>query len=260
VRVSCLVVVWMLAAPAIAQTDSRAVVEDVRSAYERLDYAAAETLARRALVDHERFTVDQLAELHTLLALTLYTLNEPVEARRQFEAALSLDPALALDPMLVSPKILEFFREVKSGFQPGSGPPSAPLVRYVRVADPRAGAGLRSLAVPGWGQLHKGERAKGAVIAGTWGLAAAGAGTAHLLRRRAHHDYLSATTPDDIAERYRTFDTWHKVRNNLALGAGLLWGYALVDALLVRGDSGPGVRLAPVVVGESAGLGLTVGL
>ena len=31
------------------------------------------------------------------------------EARRQFEAALSIDPALTLDPVLVSPKTVEFF-------------------------------------------------------------------------------------------------------------------------------------------------------
>lgn len=233
--------------PAVAQPDGDAsgLLDAMQDAYERLDYATAERRAREALDAYGAFSADQLVEVHTMLGLILYARNEPLEAREQFQAALSLAPSLELDPLLVSPKTLEFFEGIKTEFAVEGGAARPPVVRYVRVRDPRPAATVRSLVLPGWGQLYKGERVKGWALVGLWGATAGGAVTAHVLRSQAHADYLDATDPAEIAERYDTFNTWHQTRNALVLGAAAVWAYAALDALVLGGPEQRAVRLGP---------------
>lgn len=234
-------------------TDPLGLLAAMRDAYERLDYETAERRAREALDMHEAYSADQLVEVHTTLGLIHYARNEPLEAREQFEAALSLDPALELDPLLVSPKTLEFFDGVRASFTAEGGAEREPIIRYVRVQDPRPAATMRSVVLPGWGQLYKGERVKGWALVGLWSATAAGAVTAHLLRSQARSDYLAATDPAVITERYDTFNAWHRTRTGFAIGAAAVWAFAAVDALVVGGPS-----QQPVRVGLGAGAGLSV--
>ena len=225
----------------------------MRDAYERLDYETAERRAREALDMYEAYSADQLVEVHTTLGLIHYAQSEPLEAREQFEAALSLDPALELDPLLASPKTLEFFEEVRASLTVGGGAERAPIIRYVRVHDPRPAATVRSVVLPGWGQLYKGERVKGWALVGLWTAAATGAVAAHVLRSQARSDYLAATDPDVIAERYDTYNAWHRARAGFAIGAAVVWGYAAFDALATGAP-----EQQPVQIGPAPGAGLSV--
>ena len=244
-----LLVVACVAWPGYAQ-DRAAVVEEIRSTYEQLDYGGAETKARRALATYTDFTVEQLVEIHTLLGLVTFTLNKPEEARRQFEAALSLREDLELDPLFTSPKILTFFEEVKSAWearQSGSVEPVG-TIQYVQLEDLRAGAAMRSLILPGWGQHYKGETKKGWILMGLWGATASGTVAAHLFRQRALDRYNDTTEPGLFDRRFNTLNTWHKVRNNLALATLGIWIYSYVDALLFRAPFNPARRRNLVVL------------
>jgi hypothetical protein len=92
-----------------------------------------------------------------------------------------------------------------------------------------------------------------------WGITAGGALTAQVLRTRAETRYLAATSPADIADRYRKFDTWHRIRNNLFLSAAGVWAFAFADALVrweipLPEEGQADVRLAPAPSGFSARL------
>lgn len=241
------------AAFAQPDTDASGLLGAMRDAYGRLDYSTAERRAREALASFDTFSADQLVEVHTTLALILYARNEPLEAREQFEAALSLNPALDLDPLLVSPKTLEFFEGVKESMSGSGVGDRESVIRYVRVRDPRPAATVRSLVLPGWGQLYKGEPVKGWALLGLWSAATAGAVTAHVLRNDARTDYLAATDPAEITSRYDTFNAWHQRRTALALGAAAVWTYAALDALVFGGPEPQGLGL-----GVTADAGLTV--
>ena len=123
----------LAAGPGAAQPAG--VVEAVEAAYERLDYVAAEDLARAALGDYEAHPPDALVRLHTLLGLILYARGDALEAATQFRAALTLDPSLVLDPLLVSPATIDFFEDIRVSVQREQGAEATPgaVVRYVRV-------------------------------------------------------------------------------------------------------------------------------
>ncbi len=225
------------ARPALAQPSAGPRLEAIWQAYQQLDYARAADSARVALERYDRYSRQELAEIHAVLGLIAFSQNQPQQARDQFTTALSLHPSLHLDSLLVSPKILDFFDEVRGELTLAAGPDdgSPAAVRYVIVEDRRSGAALRSMVLPGWGQLHKGERTKGRLLLGLWGAATAGTLAAHLLREQTRKDYAAAANPDEALDRYGPFNRWHRARNALLLAAAGVWLYSYVDALVVGG-------------------------
>ena len=112
---------------AVAQSaDPGASVAEAEAAYERLDYAAAERLARAALADFDTYAPGELVRLHTLLGLLLYARGDELDAATEFRAALTLDPSLTLDPLLVSPATIGFFEETKVAFRQEQAAGTAP--------------------------------------------------------------------------------------------------------------------------------------
>ena len=238
-----------------AQTSNTRILEDIRSAYDGLDYAIAETRINEALRDYERFLPQELSEIHVLYALVLFAQSKQPEAEAQLELAVQLNPSLELDPLDTPPRLYEAFEEIKKGYADNAAEINSPQdVRYLLVYDPRANAALRSMVVPGWGQLYKGEKRKGIMLASLWGITASGSIVAHISRNQAQDHYRASETQAQTQSRFRAFSTWHKVRNNLMLAAAGIWVYSYIDAIVVGGpiepgqqrDSDFGVSLIPV--------------
>lgn len=247
------------AVPVAAQpVDPADLVRAMRDAVARLDDATAEARAREALARYEALTPDQLVEVHSTLGILLHARNEAIEARRQFEAALSLRPDLTLDPLLVSPKTVDFFDEIRAEVAPVSGEPTrGSAIRYVRVEDPRPGAALRSLAVPGWGQFEKGDRGRGLAFTTAWGVGLVGTLGAHLARADARRAYLDAETPEEATVLYPAYNRWHRARAGFAIGTGVVWAAAVVDALATGGPEAPeGLAIRPTPGGVAVRIGL----
>ena len=223
---------FLIAPPAAAQQENEAILENIHNAYERLDFSVAEARIEAALKDYARFAPVELSDIHRIYALIFYARNDLESAREQLNQALQLSPTMALDAIETPPQLLEIFQEVKQAYeaQIDQNIPEAE-VRYVIIHDPRPAAVMRSMIVPGWGQLYKGEQKKGRLLIGLWSVTAGGAVLAHIGRKRAEERYLDALTPEDIASRYDTFDSWHKIRNNIFIGALGVWVFSYADAL-----------------------------
>lgn len=221
-----------LTVPAAAQTSGDGVVADVQEAYRQFDYDEADRKGRDALRQYSDFTIEQLTDIHTILALVAYNRGDLSESRRQFISALQLTPGLRLDPLLISPKIVEFFGETRSDLAASDAALEGAPTRYVLVRDRRPDAAMRSMIVPGWGQFYKGHRTKGWIVSGLFGAVAAGAIGAHIKRRNAEAAYENEPNPDLVEGRYDTYNRWHKTRNALIQGTALIWWAGYVDALL----------------------------
>lgn len=228
-----------------AQNPQSELLSEIRRAYEKLNYAEAEIKALSALKEYQRFSPTQLTEVHKILAIVYFSQNKRNEARTQFESAVSLNPDLTLDPMMVSPKILQFFEEVKrqmSGFEDRLRSNDAPEIKYILLEDPRPAAAMRSLILPGWGQQYKGENRKGIILTSLWAAGLAGSIAAHVARDNANDKYLAETEPDKIESRFATFNDLHKLRNNLALFTASVWLFSYLDAFLRKTPSADGLR------------------
>lgn len=220
-----------------AQPHGGEVLADLQDAYSRFEYEKVLREGTAALERYSEFTVDQLAEIHTILALAAYNQNDRRESRRHFISALQLKPDLSLDPLLVSPKILEFFEEIESEDTSTQHERHNAPVRYVIVPDRRTDAALRSMILPGWGQFYKGHSTKGWILATSFAAAAGGAVFSNHKRNAAEEAYLVESSPDLVASRYDTFNRWHRARGGLLQAAAVVWAAGFVDALLTGGDT-----------------------
>lgn len=221
----------------LAQDRQSLLLDEIQRAYTELHFTEAEIKATSALKEYQRFTQEQLTEIHKILALVYYSQNKEPKARQEFELALSLDPTLELDPLLVSPKILDYYEQLKTAWvrrqqSRNDVRDSKMEVRYVLVADPRPAAAIRSVVLPGWGQRYKGEKKKGVLLTTLWGIGVAGSLAAHLARDNAENKYLSEIDPAKVGARFDTFNRLHKIRNNLILFSATVWIYSYIDAIL----------------------------
>lgn len=228
----------ILSTPAVrAQQENNDVLDDIHAAYERLDFSVAEARINAALKVYTQFTPSELSDIHTVYALIFFARNDLENVRSQLSQALQLQPELVLDPVVTPPRLRELFVAIKTEQKAKvQNSQTVPDVRYMILEDKRPAAAMRSLFLPGWGQRFKGQKKKGLILTGLWGISAAGTFATHLARNRAEERYLAATTPDLIETRYQTFDTLHKVRNNLFLAATGIWVYSYADALISRGN------------------------
>ena len=244
-------------AQGMAQDVEPGTLEEIEAAYRQFEYERAEALARQALQNYGNFMVGELAEIHTMLGLIAYNRGQQEEARRQFLSALQLVPGMEMDPALVPPKIVSYFENLRAEVETGAAFASEGSLRYVLVQDPRVEAALRSMMVPGWGQLYKGQDRRAGVFAGLFGVAAGGALYTHFRMRSARNRYEDAGTAAEAERYYGPYNRLYRARNGLLQGAVVVWLASYVDALLTRSplieDSGFGVQAS----GDGLSLSLT---
>ena len=219
----------------MGQVSADEVLQDIRSAYERVDLGIAEQRIKEALDNYEQFSPNELAQIYVFSALVNYAQDNRSEAESQLGLALQLNPRLEIDPIITPPGLVEIAEELKKVMaSTGNAVEEQPELRYLVVSDPRPGAALRSMVVPGWGQVYKGQKRKGYNLLGLWGVTAGGTIAAHILRANAENKYLDASTSSEALNLYDDFNRWHKVRNNLFIAATGVWVYSYIDALIYQ--------------------------
>ncbi len=204
-------------------------VDSLRAAFEAMRYEKAEQIGQRILSQAEDRSPEELLATHALLGIIAFNQNHLRTARAHFESLLSLDSQYELDPLYASPKVRQFFRRIKNRAQSESPPPTTP-VRYIRVFDPRPGAAWRSLILPGWGHLYRGEKRLGYGVLGTAAVLATATAAFYMKEKSARDQYLAAKDLDDIARSYDTYNRYYRLRHSFLYALGGLWLVAYLDA------------------------------
>ena len=227
-----LLTVGGLALPAFAQVGTVDRADEIRRALQRADYQLAADLADSAIAHFDDYSPEKLAEIHALRAFVAAEKNATALVDAHFLAALQLDPGHQLDPVFFSPALQQRFEKIRATL-PTREAPVRVETRYVMVSDPRVAAAWKSLLLPGWGQRFKGQKSKGTIFTVASATLAGATLASHFLRRSAERDYLAAGE-QDVVDKYDTFNRYHLLRKNLALGLGLVWGAAVLDALIFK--------------------------
>jgi hypothetical protein len=211
-------------------------------AFRQLDYETARTIGTEIELDFKSYTPIELLETHKILGVIAYQDGNLSQANVQFEQALSIDRTARLDSVYVSPKIIQFFDELKASYNSrtkASETEKSIQYRYLLQHDPRPAAALRSMIVPGWGQLYKNDQSKGFILVGATAAVTLATVVFHFLQEDAHDQYLKATDQNAIEQKYDKYNTFYKLRNNTALLGGAIWLYAFFDALLTEPKEKP---------------------
>jgi tetratricopeptide (TPR) repeat protein len=214
-----------------AQTSTADILQ-VKFYYDAFEFDNAIAAGNELLKTRGQLASEELEFLHQYLALSFYNTGQLDSARAHFLSLLSINPKLELDPVTVSPKIIDFFNDIRKDYQELSGSTGQTFhTQYIFVEDLRPGAAWRSAILPGWGQFYKKQKTKGYILGGAFWSSLIATGIAWLNEDRAHQDYLASTSPEDIESNYSTYNKWYKTRRTLTVTTGMLWVVTVGDAL-----------------------------
>jgi len=237
---SVLLSIASIAFAASASQRGERIMERVYDALRRADFTAAQAQLDSAFANYFRFPPYELAELHTLQALLSDYKGDKEAVLEHLELALQLNPGIKLDPLFFSPELQQTFERLKnSKAQQPRTDVSAPQIRYMALRDQRIDAAWRSLVLPGWGQIYKGQRKRGYTFAAITGGLAVATATVFVMEKRAENDYLEEVDPNLVPSKYDTYNRFYVLRHNLLLATGIAWALNFLDALFTLPPQSP---------------------
>ncbi|MCB0285708.1 MAG: DUF5683 domain-containing protein [Calditrichia bacterium] len=207
-------------------------VNQLKQLYENVEFESAITKGNELLkLPGNALSPDELAVVHRYMAFSFFNLGDQDSARVHFLSLLSLQPDLELNPAETSPKIIDFFQQLKEEFRSISQQENDRVfTKYVIAEDLRPGAALRSAVIPGWGQLRKGQRGRAVVLGGGFWAGLIATGVAYSKSQSLKDDYVAAKDPAEISRLYDDYNGWHKTRQALTLATAVFWVINVVDA------------------------------
>lgn len=218
-------------------------MEDIRQAYQQLEYARTVDMTEQYLGSHQRAPKEDLLTILQYRAFSQVALGNEDAAKRTLRSVLVSEPNFELDRQVASPKVIEIFENLKSGTQKIEQlPKTSPQV--VIAEDLQVRAMLRSIVFPGLGQLYL-DKPRGyayaSVAAASLGLTVYSA----VLVPGLHDDYLQATSPAVIEDKYDEYNQWYHIRNSAAVIYAVNWGLSLTDILIFGDQHSPTFSLLP---------------
>ncbi|NQT34570.1 hypothetical protein HQ587_05225 [bacterium] len=210
-------------------SDTVDTVKRVIDLYNSGNISDAEHLALKYLENPDGLTKLDRFMLYKVLAFCAVANDDEGGAIRRFVEALKLNPSLLPNPITWSPKVRRVFSLAVDVYD--SQTRRKQLSRQKREADICRRASMRSLYLPGSGQIFKGHKRKGLVLRIMfWGAAATFVYSQAVLPS-AHDDYLNSMN------RIEATDRWMKYRDAYRLSyisggiAVTTYLYAFLDAL-----------------------------
>jgi len=205
---------------------------EMQSLYRNLNFVEVINTGRQFLQSTKSVPPADLIAITELMALSFYQMGEIDSASTYFLSLLSIDPKHELDPIQTSPKIIQFYEQLKKEFLEREEKQAVPSYRkYIFLKDPRPAAAWRSAIFPGWGQIFKGQNKKGLVVGGMFSTLFTATVISWVQEKRFHDRYLAARQPADIENKYKLYNNWYKARRYLTVLTFSSWVYAFVDAL-----------------------------
>ncbi len=229
----------LLAAPDDPESsnDGSDIVAEVIAYYNGGMISDAELTAHKALDSPEKLSTFERFTLHKILAFCSVANNNDDNAILQFREAIRINPAMKPDPITWSPKVRELFAQAKQESER-----DAAIEEYYRVtleADLGRKASLKSLYLPGAGQLMKGHD-RGIYIT----LLFIGAAATFIYSQSnlpsAKERYQQATELDDIEKQWKRYSDLYHLSYISGTVAGSVYFYAYFDALWSK----PSIKLS----------------
>lgn len=209
------------------QNTSQSLVQNIISSYNKFDYTETDRLLDIALNEIEKFPPSDQIHIYYYAAFRTFQQGESFQAREYFWKLLDIDPTYSLDPITTSPKILALFQKTKIEYLNNM----EERLRKMQKDFTYEPVPWRSLVFPGWEQLHRGYTFKGTL----WAVAGSGClvGLVQSIIRtnQKNDDYLNATIPEVVSQKYEEYNRLYQSRYYWAYGLAAVWLASHVDAM-----------------------------
>jgi len=215
-------------------------VKKVTALFRAFKYIEAISEADSILNQDTTLTSSQIIEIKRMKAISHFTIGEELMARITFNTILEFDPKFELDPVQNSPKIIDFFNQVKIDFlesQIIDSDTSKDIQRSenslqemtLRPQFNIKSAMVKSMILPGWGHVNMDRKKTGSLLIIGSLLTLPPALYYSYDAYEKEKDYLNETIASEIEKNYDRYNTSYKLRNGFITGYVLIWLYSQWD-------------------------------
>ena len=233
----------------VVRADSLALME---TKFDHFQYGDVISMANKLLLGITPFSKEDLLDIYTKKGISHYSLSEDDAARKSFIEILRIDSSYSLDSSKVSPKIITFFKQVKNDYLKQEAEiESRTVVRFDTVYVPKVAydyehesrlknALVRSIIIPGLGQMYKEEYFKGVVLTVLSSVSLISSIYYIADTNTKEKAYLVETNSNLIESKYNEYNSAYKKRNISVISFGILWLYSQIDLLFLSDDTKEG--------------------
>lgn len=212
-------------------------IEELRQEYISFNYEKVIELANQ-MVNSGDYSSEQLIEIYEIKGMSQYSLGQELPARISFEELLKIDPNFSMDPNRVSPKIVNFYNEIKVAYL-NELEQDRPILDSLRIVKQNMmianenykTAVIKNIVLPGWGQFQMGNTSKG-LIYSILSVGTAASAIAYIIETNDKESaYLNETNKDLIDSKYDEYNSAYKTRNILLSATAIVWVISQIDIL-----------------------------
>ncbi|MGK9369355.1 hypothetical protein ACSSWA_10660 [Melioribacter sp. Ez-97] len=211
--------------------------ETVKKEFNSFEYEKVIQLSDSLLKSNNDIPDSLIIDIYLMRAVSYYSTAREDSAAKNFEEILNINPDYSPDPLIISPKLISLFNQVKLNFTPKqtAKSDSTSIKRGEELTDIKHSqntARLKNLILPGWGRLSKEFSAKGIVMSSASLLNLAGMIYFIYDTNQKEKRYLNETNKNLIPARYNDYNNAYKIRNALIISYAALWIYSQIDMLI----------------------------
>ncbi|MGD9488064.1 MAG: hypothetical protein AB7W47_08580 [Calditrichaceae bacterium] len=155
------------------------------------------------------------------------SLNDTTEARKISKQILGCSPGFKLNPKIISPKIINFFEEIRKETVNVKIEEPAESISY--NTRPAFKAMLANIIIPGSGYFFTPNKTKGYIYSGISTIIIGGITYYSIQTSGYHDDYINARGNNDFDYLYNRYNDSYKTRNTFILSYLLLNLYSFYD-------------------------------
>lgn len=211
--------------------------------FKSFNYQGTIDMANNLIADSVQLNEADLCEINRLKAISYYSLLNMQGALKSFIEILKINPDYTLNPEHNSPKIIDYFEEIRENFPPPKADyepeimtPDSLLINHKIDTDAMTHnisnkTLLYSLLLPGLGHVTTNASPKSWLLFSA-GMVMLGSSIYYIVdTNQREKDYLNASDKLEIESKYATYNTSYKRRNFFIMAYAAIWLYSQIDLL-----------------------------
>ncbi len=229
------------------QADSLS-ISRIQEKFKSFEYVEVIRHSEMLLRKKQNLSNEALIELHQMRAISYYSMDSLTLAINAFSDILNINSEFQFDPVKTSPKIIAFFDGIRLNLATAQDTDAlstnraqsdslAFFLAQSQVNNKLRSVMARSILLPGWGHLHRGNRTKGWILTIASVTAVSSAIYFFDDSRTKEKAYLNETDLSKTDARYDAFNSAFKKRNVVMVAYALIWLYAQADLLIFSRSS-----------------------
>ncbi|MCX8056482.1 MAG: hypothetical protein N3F03_02590 [Ignavibacteria bacterium] len=214
--------------------------ETLKSHFENFEYDKVIAIGDSLLIYNANLSKEDSIQIFYYKAISAFHMWDINLSEENFRNLLKLDQNFKLDSSTVSPKIISFFNQLKkreleevskskNQYEINNQKENTKKENSFNNFSIYKESIWKNLLIPGWGNFVLNQKSKGYLFTISYSLSLISTIYFSYITAKKENEYLNETIPERITEKYKSYNTYYKLKN-ISIGAlSLVYLYSQID-------------------------------